>query len=235
MSKRDHQSIFLSSINDLMTSLAVVFILLLVVYASNARAESMKLQQVIDELKGRAEGSFSVKEDLRQHLAKQNLQFANDDADALALVYSAPDDKLQFDTNKSDLHGEGARFLDGFVPKVMRVISAPAFASNVESILIEGHTDSDGDDERNLKLSQDRAFAVLRYSLNQCCLDQGQLDFLLNYTSINGRGERCLLPIGSQPGSENKARSRRVLFKIRVKSLEQKIHAAQETVGPPSR
>ena len=48
-----------------------------------------------------------------------------------------------------------------------------------------------------------------------------QRDCLLNLASINGRGERDLIPIGARPGKENKSQSRRVEFKIRVKSYEQ--------------
>mgnify|MGYP003384762288 CR=1 FL=1 len=234
MSKRDHQSIFLCSINDLMTSLAVVFILLLAVYANHAKAETVKFQKLIKELQTTAKGTFTIKEALKNKLKSQNIPFDNDDKDALALVYTAPDDKLQFDVDQAILHPSGKTYLNLFIPKIMNVLSEPSIATNIESILIEGHTDSDGEDEHNLKLSQERAFAVLTYSLNSCDLPHSQRDLFLNLTSINGRGERCLLPTGSREGNESKDESRRVLFKIRVKSVEQKTKDAQALTSAPA-
>jgi hypothetical protein len=45
---------------------------------------------------------------------------------------------------------------------------------------------------------------------------------LLDIASISGRGDRDLLPEGSKKGAEDDKKSRRVEFKIRVKSLEKK-------------
>ena len=63
--------------------------------------------------------------------------------------------------------------------------------------------------------------SVLKYGLNNTKLTNSQRECLLDLSSINGRGERDLIPIGSKPGRENKSLSRRVEFKIRVKSYEQ--------------
>lgn len=231
MSRRDHQAVFLTSLNDLMTSLAVVFILLLVVYASNAQANTTKLQKLIDQLKSSTKGTFTTKELIKNKLNQQGLAFSNDEVDPLALIYSAPEDKLLFDSGEAKLQHSGEDFLSRFIPQVMSVISADDVAPNVESILIEGHTDSKGDEDKNLELSQKRALAVLLYALNRCNITTVQRDVLLNDTSINGRGQRCLLPLGSKPGQEDMAASRRVVFKIRVKSLEQKIQRAKEATS----
>ena len=87
--------------------------------------------------------------------------------------------------------------------------------------MVEGHTDSSGTDEHNLQLSQQRSLSVVQRTLDILGRSEPEdkvcfLDFL----SANGRGskERIL----DADGKEDRNRSRRVVFKIRVRSLEQR-------------
>lgn len=222
MARSETDSVFLSSVTDLMTSLAVLFILLLVVYVGKAHAEANSLNKEINKLRNFVQATIDIKKELKNELAKEKLHFEDDSNDALAIVYSVPDSKLQFDLNSAVLETEGKEYLQDIIPSVMRVVASQNMLPNIESILIEGHTDSSGDDEHNLELSQKRAFSVLQYGLNGCGLDTHEREWFLYFTSTSGRGERGLLPKGSKAGFENPAQSRRVEFKIRVKSIEQK-------------
>ena len=100
----------------------------------------------------------------------------------------------------------------------------------MESIVIEGHTDSTGSDERNLPLSQERSLRVVQESLR--ILNAGSQDrsCFLELLSATGRGsvDRIL----DQEGKEDMNRSRRVIFKIRVRSLERRI--VKEVIGDGS-
>jgi outer membrane protein OmpA-like peptidoglycan-associated protein len=87
--------------------------------------------------------------------------------------------------------------------------------------VVEGHTDSSGTDEHNLKLSQERSLAVVQLTLDILGREEAEdracfLDFL----SANGRGSKE--PILDANRNEDKDRSRRVVFKIRVRSVEQR-------------
>lgn len=222
MVKHESDSAFLSSITDLMTSLAVIFILLLVVYMAKAHAEANKLQKEIDNLKDIEQSTHNIKKELKTRLADVKLPFEDDPNDALTVVYCVPQSKLEFRNDSAELNDDGKTYLREHIPDVMKVITEKEMLPNIGSILIEGHTDSKSDDEYNLQLSQERAFNVLQYSLDGCNLDPKSREWFLYYTSANGRGERDLLPVGSRPGFENEQASRRVEFKIRVKSIEQK-------------
>lgn len=231
MSKRDSQSIFMSSITDLMTSLAVVFVILLVVHVNHARAEALRLKRMIENLESRTQGSLSIKDKLRARLREASLPFENDTEDALALEYSAPESRLKFAKNSHILDSRGERYLEEFIPRMMGVVALADMWPHVESILVIGYTDSSGVDEYNLKLSQARAFSVLEYSLNNCGLDSRNRERFLELTSISGRGERDLLPRGVVSGHEDQDASRRVQFKIRVRSIEQSLRAGQMYLG----
>jgi chemotaxis protein MotB len=197
-----------------MTSLAVIFILLLVLLIAHYSRQIAVLKEQIQRVQ-------SVKDELKSELEKKGYKAEDDPRDVLAIVYHAQSEKLQFDVDKADMKEAGQTFLRDFIPRLVDVIGEKKFLTNVESILIEGHTDSDGDDEHNLKLSQDRSFAVLKFGLNGCGLNPRNREHFLYLTSISGRGKRGLLPLGARPGFENKTRSRRVEFVIRLKSFEQ--------------
>lgn len=71
-------------------------------------------------------------------------------------------------------------------------------------INIIGHTDSDGDDVKNMTLSKARAAAVMNYFIDKMGIDKKRIQF-------QGRGENE--PIASNSTNEGKAQNRRVEFK----------------------
>ena len=104
---------------------------------------------------------------------------------------------IPFAVNKSVLLPEAAPVLDA----VADLLSKQKKIKHVE---IEGHTDSDGSDKRNLKLSQARAEAVKNY-LTQKGIETNRLE-------AKGWGEtQPVLPNTSQ---ENKSKNRRVEFHV---------------------
>ncbi len=222
MPRGSTEPVFLSSITDLMTSLAVIFIMLLIFFIKKEYAEAARAEAVSKQLDIALLSSRTLKEELKRRLAKAGYPAEDDPKDSLAIVYHASADSLQFDVDQTDLKWDGEAYLDKFIPVLVSVVTDDQIFPALRSILIEGHTDSDGDDEHNLRLSQGRAFSVLKYALNSCNLRPFQRERFLELTSINGRGERDLLPITSSAGSENKTQSRRVEFKIRVRSFEEK-------------
>ncbi len=77
----------------------------------------------------------------------------------------------------------------------------------VTSIVVEGHTDSQGSDSANLILSQDRADAVKQYLVTSFGIDQEKI------TSI-GYGETR--PVASNDTAEGRSRNRRIDLVIRI-------------------
>ena len=250
MRRRQHgvaESPFLGSITDLMTSLAVIFILLLVYFVCELAKVRADYEKQLKLLSDRMNVITTVKKELKDGLAKKGYVAQDDPNDILGVVYRASADKLKFEVDKDALNEEGKAFLQRFIPTMVNVINSPlsesarrelhehtgtSLSKYTESIIIEGHTDSSGEDKHNLQLSQGRAFAVMRYGIDLLG-NPHQREYFLRLTSINGRGWRGLIAKpgskipewGVKPGTEDMDKSRRVEFKIRVKSVEQNMQA----------
>jgi outer membrane protein OmpA-like peptidoglycan-associated protein len=107
-------------------------------------------------------------------------------------------DKVYFQFDSDRILPRSYELLDN----VARVINEH---SEIPSIFIEGHTDSDGNDEYNLALSDRRAKSVLRY-----LVDNGQV--ASDRLRAKGFGESK--PIAENNSDEGKATNRRVEFRI---------------------
>src|ERR1700678_887138 len=160
MESTNDSSNVIGPITDLMTSLAMIFILLLVVYVNKSYAETMQLKHVLDQNKNH---TLSIKEQVKRRLSAVHIPAEDDPQDALGLVYRVRDDTLHFDVDKALLSQRGDGFLQQFTPVLAAVLCNPSIFPEVDSVLIEGHTDSDGNDEHNLRLSQDRAYTVWQF------------------------------------------------------------------------
>jgi len=186
-----------------MTSLAVIFILLLVATLNNAFSES---DQAIDDLR----------KEVAEELRKINLTITEDPTDPYTQIINLDEEKVKFDFNKDSLRPEGrdlVRHLFGIlVPK----LCDSGLRQKIESVIVEGHTDSVGNRStegkvRNIKLSQDRAYAVLNTAFTELNgVSEAEVDCLRSLALATGRGS-------SRPRATDSA-SRRVEIKIRVKS-----------------
>src|SRR5437867_761323 len=90
----DHEGSGLaSSLTDLMTSLAVIFILLLVATLNNARQEVEGVKsQVLNHLR-----------DALREFSKQGVKVAQDPKDPLGLLVLVPEDLLQFEQGRYEI------------------------------------------------------------------------------------------------------------------------------------
>ena len=101
-----------------------------------------------------------------------------------------------FDTDKSVLKPEGKAKLDDLVSKIAGI--------NLEVIIAVGHTDSDGSDAYNQKLSVRRAEAVKAYLLGK--------GVEKNRVYTEGKGEKQ--PVADNKTKEGKAKNRRVEIEV---------------------
>ena len=201
-----------NSFTDLMTSLAVIFILLLCASLNNAQQEgettrNSVLYEVQRELKDFVPGGIEAKQDPK---------------DPLGLLILVPEDLLAFQLDRADLSPQGESFLGAFIPRLARIVCSERFAREINSIVVEGHTDSSGAAQHNWDLSQKRSMSVVRTSLSVLDVHDTEKEkaYFLRLLSASGRGSAEL--ITGPAGQENAALSRRVIFKIRVRSLEQR-------------
>lgn len=101
---------------------------------------------------------------------------------------------IKFDVNKADIRPESAGTLSS-IAKLMEEQPALKFS-------VEGHTDSDGDDNANMKLSQQRAESVKTYLIGQ--------GIAAERLEAKGWGESR--PIDKNATAEAKSNNRRVEF-----------------------
>lgn len=208
-----------SSLTDLMTSLMVIFILLLLVFIQRT---SVKDAVVTDVLLKK----------LRQDLTPQGFNentIRSDPRDQNAILVIVPDRLMNFETGKSTLRAEGQSFLKTFIPKFAESLCSDQFRTSIESIVVQGHTDmvpyagssAEESQNLNLKLSQDRSMEVVKNTLADLTGLEARRACFLQKLSATGRGE--------QEQEATPEESRRVILKIRIKakdaeSIERKLN-----------
>jgi outer membrane protein OmpA-like peptidoglycan-associated protein len=211
MSQGKSDAVLSNSFVDLMTSLAVIFILLLCASLNNAQEDRQTTRNSV---------LAEMQKALREFVSG-GIEVKTDPNDPLGLLVLVPEDLLAFKLDRADISLAGDAFLRAFIPKLSAVVCSPEFSKEVNSIIVEGHTDSSGMARHNWDLSQKRSMSVVRASLN--ILDdsgmRGEKTTFLQLLSATGRGSAELIKDAS--GEENPSMSRRVIFKLRFRSVEQ--------------
>jgi len=210
MDERDNSDHLSSSLTDLMTSLMVIFILLLLVFVSHTASKDAALTDVL---------LAKLRKDLQPQGFNEN-SIRPDPRDRDAILVIVPGDLMHFETQKANLQEAGKQFLRSHIPAMADVLCSDQFRSSIDSIVVEGHTDrqmygrtAEESENNNLKLSQDRSMAVVEEALADLEGDERDRGCFLEKLSATGRGE--------QDPEKTDADSRRVIFRIRVKARDE--------------
>jgi OOP family OmpA-OmpF porin len=124
------------------------------------------------------------------------------------------DDKIMFDVDKATIKTESHGLLDEIVSVVQK-------NPQIKKISIEGHTDADGSDKHNQKLSEDRAGAVKGYLVEHGVSEQ-------RLSSV-GYGESK--PIADNSTADGKEKNRRVEFLIKEQDEVTKVFEVDPKTG----
>ncbi len=131
------------------------------------------------------------------------------------------DSNILFEYNKSMLKSGGKDFLGEFMPRYLKILLSPKYRSYISEIVIEGHTDTDGDYLSNLNLSQQRAYSVADYCTrkNSDFLTDREKEELEKVLSTVGKS--FSEPILTPDGEVDADASRRVeiLFRLRDEEM----------------
>jgi outer membrane protein OmpA-like peptidoglycan-associated protein len=205
--RRDHESsdqFFTIGVTDLMTSIAIIFILLFIVTFQSAPVAPVSADPA----------NPNTREVLMAHFERLGLPIEKDPDDPQLLILVMPDALLNFDFGRATLRPAALTYLQEVIPRYATAFCGP-FRSLIESVTIEGHTDDIGEDRRNLRLSQERAFQVMVKAMD---ILQGRPedDCFQQIATASGRGKQDLLYGIDQ--QLNRDKSRRVLFKIRLQA-----------------
>jgi outer membrane protein OmpA-like peptidoglycan-associated protein len=198
----ENPSVLSSGVADLMTSLAVIFILLLAAYVT--RVENGNANSAPNTIALAA---------LKPKLDPQQVKLEAKGPSVLTVT--VPDTAVNFEFGKSTLLSPAEIFLSEAMPHYATIVCGPR-GLEVEAFVIEGYTDDLGDDIRNLRLSQDRSFAVLAKSLEVIHEKlPWAYECFLQKATANGRGKQNLLR--DDAGYPDRDKSRRVIFKIHMR------------------
>lgn len=218
---------FWLSYSDMMAALLLVFILILSCTLLETKssyeakqAELAEKERIIETQQSQIDTIVGVRRDLVEALSSEfsgNALSVKVDAQSGTITF---DSTLLFGFDDDQLQEQGKVFLDQFLPKYFSVLLGESFSPYVAEIIIEGHTDTDGSYMYNLQLSQNRAFSVASYCLENSnnVLTEDQLEKLRVLLTANGRSWSS--PIYNDDGSVDMDGSRRVELKFRLKDEE---------------
>ena len=146
---------------------------------------------------------------LREKLGKS----INIDEKSGAIKFSS---NILFDQNEYKLKEESKKELSIVLKKYLNtLVGDKEMRKFIESITIEGHTNSDGSYLSNLQLSQQRALAVMQFLYDSNIIDK---NLLSTYVNSSGRSSSDL--ILDKNGVEDKDASRRIEIKFAIKNEE---------------
>ena len=195
---------FTTGVTDLMTSVAIIFVLLFVVALQPAPIASVSADPT----------DSNARDILMSQFERLGLPIEKDPDDPQLLLLIMPESLLNFDFGRATLRPAAEAYLQKVIPQYASAFCGP-FRSLIESVTIEGHTDDVGEDRRNLRLSQERAFRVMVKAMD---ILQGRPedDCFQQITTASGRGKQDLWYGIDQRLSRDK--SRRVVFRIRLQA-----------------
>ena len=168
--------------------------------------------QEIKKLKKQTYDIRKITEIKKEIIAELDQAFLND------IYYEKKDGSLDF--GKLNLFPAGEALYDEEAIVSLKtafekyVTILAKYKEYIKSITIEGHTDSSGTYEYNLKLSQKRAATIMKYLFAQNVIKSYQLRSLLH---AEGLGSKEMIKIN---GIEDKEASRRIKIKFKIKDAK---------------
>jgi chemotaxis protein MotB len=196
---------------DLMSAMLMVFALLLTYVM-------LDYKEVLEEKEEQIEALLSVKNEIIFELIEafqsSDLQIEIDENTG-AIRFPG---SVLYEYNSAELSDTGEAFLQEFIPNYLGVLLQDRFRDDISSIIIEGHTDNQGDYLYNMSLSQERAFSVLTYIYSDGFPNFAEKEDSKTFITANGRS--YIQPLTDQEGKYDAERSRRVEFLFQLKDDE---------------
>ncbi len=180
-----------------------------------------ELEKLMGEQQAKLDNIIGIRAELVEALRKEfensSLSIAVDEKTGAISM----DSNIMFEYNKSVLKSGGKDFLGEFMPRYLKILLSPKYKRYISEIVIEGHTDTDGDYLSNLELSQQRAYSVADYCTrkNSDVLTDREKEELEKVLSTVGKS--FSEPVKGSDGKIDMAASRRVeiLFRLRDEEM----------------
>lgn len=220
--KVDEENPYWMSFSDLMSGLLVIFILAAVALIIELTQKSEKIDASIEELKKAEQARQNILIDIKEELAKQNIHVEIAENDTVLRI---PDSTLSFESAKDTLpqDKQTQQNVRAIGIALHEAITANERWKYLDTVFIEGHTDSDGIWYRgkgNWGLSTDRAVSIWKLwqteipvepSLNELKNFDGKLLF-----SVSGYADTRRVDL-TEDTEEQRAKNRRIDIRFTVK------------------
>lgn len=207
------ENAFALSTGDLMAGLLFIFILLLMGALLHVQEKAERDEEIVKKYdKIKTQLYIDLEKEFKEDLKIWNAVI---DSTNLSIRFQEPSTLFAYD--QAVLQPKFQDILKDFFPRYLNLISSEQYKENIEEIRIEGHTDSQGSYEYNMKLSQDRTRSVLSFCLQM--VSEKEKEWTIARITANGLSSSHL--IYNQDGTENKDLSRRVEFRIRTNAEKQ--------------
>jgi len=180
-----------------------------------------EMQKLLDEQQAKLDDIIGIRSELVTALKKEfegsDLNIGVDEKTGAITM----DSSILFTTGKYNLKSSGEDFLGEFIPRYLKILMSKKYSPYVSEIVIEGHTDTNGNYLYNLDLSQKRAYSVAKYCLDEKnkILTKEERENLEKVLSTNGKSFSD--PIYDDNGEIDSDASRRVeiLFRLRDEEM----------------
>lgn len=207
--------------SDLMVSLLMAFALLLFLAMARVQTEIRVAEQTVSTLNAALKSSAEA-------LEGSGALIAFDTTTGTLTMNS----EVLFNYGSASLRPEAMQPIQQVATRLIPALLAkPAVDTMLQEITIEGHTDTVGSYMSNLRLSQDRAYAVMQAMVEFA-------DSLPNArrfeTLVASSGKSEVRPIVRADGTVDAAKSRRIEIHIRLRNdaiLKQVLRAAENQAG----
>lgn len=201
------ENAFSLSSGDLMAGLLFIFILLLMSALLQVKEKEEMDEAVVREYNNvKTQLYIDLQTEFKDDLKTWNAVIDSN----LSVRFQEP--SMLFDNNSYVLKEEFKVILDDFFPRYIKVLYRPEYKDNIEEIRIEGHTDDNAGYFYNMALSQNRTRTVLEYCFTT--MNDQEQSWAERFITANGLSYSQ--PIYDKEGNVDKARSRRVEFRVKT-------------------
>lgn len=212
---------FWPSFTDLLTTVLLCFMLIFIVMMVIKSLQIEEMKETLDQIMGvRAE----LVNDLRDEFTDSAYGIEVDENTG-AIIFNT---EILFAYDDDELKKESFTFLDEFVPRYLDVLLESGYDDYIAEIIIEGHTDRDGDYLYNLELAQNRAYSVASYVMSDEFPYQNIQEELEEKLTVNSKSFTDFRT--DKEGNYSAEASRRVEFKFRLKD-EEILNKTRELLG----
>lgn len=230
---------FFVSMTDMMVGMLFLFIIMLMFFAMKFNEAAIKKIEVVENLTNAEETRTKILQDIKKALDVEGVTVVIDlDNGILRLP-----EEILFERSKSALSPRGQNAVVSLSKALYRVVSCYTDAATpacgkiqhqIESVFIEGHTDSDGDDNFNWNLSFQRSlstFEFLQKTTPALLTMKNRVGQII--ISLSGYGKQR--PLNSNATPEEKAQNRRIDIRFIMSSpraIELRNEAAASRLEP---